>query len=81
MDFGYAFRELSTCDLSDTCDTCDTCDACDACDALGIDAATTGAIKSVYPDANAICGPYRRNSLAATLGMRTAVPRAPPNQE
>lgn len=45
MDHAHAFRGLSTCDLSD------------ACDALGIDAATSGAIKAVYPDAKPICGP------------------------
>lgn len=45
MDYSEGFRGLSTCDLSD------------ACDALGIAAATTGAIKAAYPEAQPICGP------------------------
>ena len=54
MDYGKAFGGLSTCDLSD------------ACDALGIDAATTGAIKAVYPDASAICGPVSTCRMSPT---------------
>ena len=45
MDYSHEFFGLSTCDLSD------------ACDALGIDPVTTGAIKPVYPQSIAMCGP------------------------
>ena len=45
MNYMQAFREISTCDLSD------------GCDALGIVAVTSGAIKGVYPACPPICGP------------------------
>ena len=45
MNYSEAFRDISTCDLSD------------ACDALGIAPATSGAVKAVYPGCPAICGP------------------------
>jgi regulator of RNase E activity RraA len=45
MNFQQAFRDISTCDLSD------------ACDALGIKPATSGKVKAVYPGCPQICGP------------------------
>jgi 4-hydroxy-4-methyl-2-oxoglutarate aldolase len=45
MNYQHAFRDISTCDLSD------------ACDALGITAASTGQVKAVYPGCPPICGP------------------------
>ena len=45
MNYFEAFRDITTCDLSD------------ACDALGIVPATTGAVKGVYPGCTSICGP------------------------
>ena len=45
MNYQHAFRDISTCDLSD------------ACDALGIVPATSGAIKAVYPGCPPLCGP------------------------
>lgn len=45
MNYMQAFREISTCDLSD------------GCDALGIVPVTSGAIKGVYPGCPPICGP------------------------
>jgi regulator of RNase E activity RraA len=45
MNYMQAFREISTCDLSDACDT------------LGIVPATSGQVKGVYPGCPPICGP------------------------
>lgn len=45
MNFTHAMQGLSICDLSD------------ACDALGIAAATSGAIKAVFPGCAPVCGP------------------------
>ena len=45
MNFAQAMQGLSTCDLSD------------ACDALGIQPATSGAVKAVHPGCVPICGP------------------------
>jgi regulator of RNase E activity RraA len=45
MNYMQAFRDISTCDLSDACDT------------LGIVPATSGQVKGVYPDCPPICGP------------------------
>lgn len=45
MNYQHAFRDITTCDLSDACDT------------LGIVAATSGQVKSVYPGCPPICGP------------------------
>lgn len=45
MNYTEAFRDVSTCDLSD------------ACDALGIAAVTTGQVKAVFAGCRPICGP------------------------
>ncbi len=45
MNYMQAFRDISTCDLSDACDT------------LGIVPATSGQVKGVYPGCPPICGP------------------------
>jgi regulator of RNase E activity RraA len=45
MNFSEAFRDITTCDLSD------------GCDALGIVAVTTGAVKAVFGGCKPICGP------------------------
>ncbi|MSQ54760.1 MAG: hypothetical protein EXR31_05270 [Betaproteobacteria bacterium] len=45
MNYSEAFRDITTCDLSD------------GCDALGIVPVTTGAVKGVFPGCRPICGP------------------------
>jgi 4-hydroxy-4-methyl-2-oxoglutarate aldolase len=45
MNYMQAFKDISTCDLSDACDT------------LGIVPATSGQVKGVYPGCPPICGP------------------------
>ena len=45
MNYSEAFRDITTCDLSD------------GCDALGIVPVTTGAVKGVFPGCPPICGP------------------------
>ena len=45
MNYMQAFRDITTCDISDACDT------------LGIVPATSGQVKAVYPGCPAICGP------------------------
>jgi 4-hydroxy-4-methyl-2-oxoglutarate aldolase len=45
MNYMQAFRDISTCDLSD------------ACDALGVVPATSGQVKAAYPNCPSICGP------------------------
>lgn len=45
MNYMQAFRDISTCDLSDACDT------------LGIVPATSGQVKGVYPGCPPLCGP------------------------
>lgn len=45
MNYAEAFRDITTCDLSD------------GCDALGIDPVTTGQVKGVFAGCRPICGP------------------------
>jgi regulator of RNase E activity RraA len=45
MNYQHAFRDITTCDLSD------------ACDALGIVPASSGQVKAVYPGCPPLCGP------------------------
>ena len=45
MNYMQAFKDISTCDLSDACDT------------LGVVPATSGQVKGVYPGCPPICGP------------------------